>query len=80
MIKYNLRYRGPFEYDKLVLTVLQLSNETKRLQRELEDGELNIINRQNQRLNDLFNSLTDEKGLLDTLLRLRLKTERATSE
>jgi hypothetical protein len=80
MIKYNLRYRGPFEYDKLVLTVLQLSNETKRLRKELEDGELNIISKQNQRLNDLFNSLTDEKGLLDMLLRLRLKTERATSE
>ena len=80
MIKYNFRYRGPFEYDKFILTVLQLANETKRLRKELAEGDLNLLAKQNSNLNNLFNSLADENGLLDELLRLRLKIERVSAE
>lgn len=79
MIKYNFRYRGPFEYDKLILTVLQLVNETKQLRKELEEGDLNLLSKQNNKLNELFDSLTSETGLLDELLRLRLKIERVSA-
>ena len=36
MILYNIRYRGPFEYDKFILNTLQLCNETKTLREKLE--------------------------------------------
>lgn len=26
MIHYNMRYRGPYEYDKFILNILQLAN------------------------------------------------------
>lgn len=29
MITYNIRYRGPYEYDKFVLNILQLHNAIK---------------------------------------------------
>lgn len=37
MILYNIRYRGPYEYDKFILNIFQLNNEIKRLQKEFND-------------------------------------------
>ena len=37
MILYNMRYRGPYEYDKFVLNTMQYMNEAKRLGGELGD-------------------------------------------
>lgn len=41
MILYNMRYRGPYEYDKFVLNTLQISNaillsETNELKSNIE--------------------------------------------
>ena len=35
MIRYNYRYRGPYEYDKFILNTLQLYNEVDRLEDKL---------------------------------------------
>lgn len=79
MIRYNLRYRGPFEYDKMILNILQLYNEVKYLQQSIEDGELNLFNEKNNNLKELFNSLTAEKGMLSDILKLRLKIEESVA-
>ena len=36
MIVYNMRYRGPYEYDKLVLNVFQYHNLILRLKQEMQ--------------------------------------------
>lgn len=43
MILYNMRYRGPYEYDKTVLNVFQFHNEILSMTKELEEqNEQNI--------------------------------------
>lgn len=43
MILYNMRYRGPYEYDKTVLNVFQFHNEILSMTKELgEQNEQNI--------------------------------------
>ena len=37
-ILYNLRYRGPYEYDKFILNIFQNANETNRLLRNIEEN------------------------------------------
>lgn len=49
MIIYNMRYRGPFEYDKFCLNILQFYNEVQHLTHfELSDqtGSVSQINDQ----------------------------------
>ena len=36
MIVYNMRYRGPYEYDKLVLNIFQYHNLVLRLKQEMQ--------------------------------------------
>lgn len=36
MIVYNMRYRGPYEYDKLILNVFQFHNLILRLKQEMQ--------------------------------------------
>lgn len=37
MILYNLRYRGPYEYEKFILNVFQYHNEILRMKKELNE-------------------------------------------
>ena len=66
MINYNIRYRGPYEYDKFILNILQLYNAIKLS----ELNELKNFNNNNNSLiaieksiNDLYNTFigTDDK-------------------
>ena len=75
MIRYNLRYRGPFEYDKLIISILQLANEIKYSTRQAESNEYNILNGSDDRLRNMFEELTGERGLLNSFLKLKLKVE-----
>ena len=49
MILYNMRNRGPFEYDKFVLIVLQLYNAINLA----EINELNLTNEQIKSLSEI---------------------------
>lgn len=75
MIKYNFRYRGPFEYDKFVLNILQFSNEVKYLCEAIENGDLNLLNEKNNNMNKLFDQLTREDGFMQQMLALGIRTE-----
>ena len=68
MILYNIRYRGPYEYDKFILNIFQLNNEIKRLQKEFNDTSLSQLLLKQKELNDIFNELTKEDNELDRLL------------
>lgn len=75
MIRYNLRYRGPYEYDKLLISVLQLANEIKYSTKQTTDGNLNLLGDSNKKLKTMFEQLTGEEGLLNDFLKLKLKIE-----
>lgn len=75
MIKYNFRYRGPFEYDKFVLNILQFSNEVRYLEDAITNGELNLLNEGNTELKALFDRLTTEDGLMNRLLKMSMRLE-----
>ena len=63
MIVYNLRYRGPYEYDKMILNILQYHNTVHEIYKALhEDNNKNLVEAQN-RLDDLnskLNTLCEE--------------------
>ena len=39
MIFYNMRYRGPYEYDKFILNIFQYCNLINDIKNDLRDGE-----------------------------------------
>ena len=76
MIIYNMRNRGPFEYDKFILNILQIHNAVTLS----ELNELNEFHNENDNLlvinnniNELYNKIqgTDkEEGLSEKLYKL----------
>ena len=72
MIKYNLRYRGPFEYDKMVLNTLQYDNEVKSMLRKVKTGDYALLNKEN---NDFENQLNKFMTIMETIQENRLLYE-----
>lgn len=70
MIVYNMRYRGPLEYDKFILNALQFHNEIYDLiTKELEkpDGSVGDLTEIQQLVNDMFYSATGRADLKNPL-------------
>lgn len=63
MIIYNMRYRGPYEYDKLILNVLQYHNEVMDLVHEMKEKGNDLdklstsIDLMSQRIEDISNQV-----------------------
>ena len=72
MIKYNLRYRGPFEYDNMVLNSLQYDNEVKSMLRKIKTGDYALLNKEN---NDFENQLNKFMTIMETIQKNRLLYE-----
>lgn len=46
MITYNMRYRGPYEYDKFALNILQYINLVKNIASSInKDAENNLVSK-----------------------------------
>lgn len=60
MILYNMRYRGPFEYDKFVLNIFQIYNEVKMLVRKFNENEEGNLLDIYKDINQIYESLTDK--------------------
>ena len=43
MIYYNFPHRGPFEYDKFVISILQYCNEAENLREAIEEDQEGFI-------------------------------------
>ena len=61
MILYNIRHRGPFEYDKFILNILQVSNETKRLLKRFNATADSTIPKQQEQIDKLLDALREKK-------------------
>lgn len=72
MIRYNLRYRGPFEYDKFILSIFQFSNEVKLLQESVINGDLALLKVDHDKTKKILDQLTNEKGIMQKILALNL--------
>lgn len=55
MITYNMRYRGPYEYDKFVLNIFQFLNQVKDIENELDSSLPNNIYAYQDKLNNYIN-------------------------
>ena len=75
MIKYNFRYRGPYEYEKFLLMALQFSNEVRYLKKAMESGEFSVFDQRNKEIQDLFDKLTNENGIMSELLKMSIVVE-----
>lgn len=75
MILYNMRYRGPFEYDKFVLNIFQVANEAKSLVKKFNSNELDSLKSLRNLINDKYEKLTQEEsdGMKLLLTEYRLK-------
>jgi len=72
MILYNLRYRGPYEYDKFILNTMQLSNETKRMEKQLKQKELYSLQQSKKKLDEYFDKAVGEGSEAMKLLLMQL--------
>lgn len=64
MIHYNMRYRGPYEYEKFVLNVLQYSNIAHDFTSEIDSiKDYQTLKEIEATVTDLFNKITAEDGL-----------------
>lgn len=71
MILYNIRKRGPYEYDKFILNTFQLMNEVKRMERNIEENDTSELMQQAKVLDALFESDTQVESQLHKLLLVR---------
>lgn len=75
MIKYNLRYRGSFEYDKLILNILQFSNEVKLLKNNLNATGKDSLDEYYAAVDNIYNALVSESNIMSELLKIKIKME-----
>lgn len=68
MILYNIRHRGPYEYDKFVLSILQASNEVKRLLKTFRSESNSEIIQKKESLRSYIDALSNEDGVLENIL------------
>ncbi len=68
-----MRYRGPYEYDKFALNVMQFVNETKRLKGQLGDTTLAELKKMQAELMKIIDEETGENSVGHELLALRIQ-------
>ena len=57
MILYNMRYRGPYEYDKFILNVFQFHNEMLDIENEINESTETNLSALIEEMDESINSL-----------------------
>lgn len=64
MIVYNMRYRGPLEYDKFVLNILQFHNEIHAIaKKEIETPEFKNLAETQLKITNQYNKIVGKEDL-----------------
>lgn len=66
MIQYNMRYRGPLEYDKFILNIFQFHNEVQELlvkRMENPASPQNTFAALQTKVNDTYNTVAGNNSL-----------------
>lgn len=72
MITYNIRYRGPFEYEKFVLNIMQQYNQTKEALQDFESYKASTIDDMSNTINTLFKKSIEPNNISEQLLTLKI--------
>lgn len=72
MITYNIRYRGPFEYEKFVLNIMQQYNQTKEALQDFESYKASAIDNMSNVINTLFKKSIEPNNISEQLLTLKI--------
>ena len=75
MILYNMRYRGPFEYDKFVLNTFQIANEAKSILKKINENDLDGLNNMSKRLDNIYQDLISDNSMGMNILLNEHRTE-----
>lgn len=67
MIVYNMRYRGPYEYDKFILNVFQFHNEMLDLEKMVNSDNADLAN--NEKMLDKLEKSAED--ICDQLVMIR---------
>lgn len=67
MIVYNMRYRGPYEYDKFILNVFQFHNEMLDLEKMVNSDNADLAN--NEKMLDKIEKSAED--ICDQLVMIR---------
>ena len=67
MIVYNMRYRGPYEYDKFILNVFQFHNEMLDLEKMVNSDNADLAN--NEKILDKLEKSAED--ICDQLVMIR---------
>ena len=68
MINYNMRYRGPYEYDKFILNIFQYSNAIYDFENDLNKNiTFTTINEIKETVDSIYNQIIKENGLSDNI-------------
>lgn len=70
MIQYNMRYRGPLEYDKFILNIFQFHNEVQELlvkRMENPASPQNTFTALQTKVNDTYNTVAGNNSLSERL-------------
>lgn len=68
MIFYNMRYRGPYEYDKFILNIFQYCNLVNDFKNDLSDtSSWKTLYDLQTEVNLLFEDITKEKGFSELI-------------
>ena len=72
MITYNIRYRGPFEYEKFVLNIMQQYNQTKEALQDFESYKTSTVDNMSNTINTLFKKSIKPNNISEQLLTLKI--------
>lgn len=64
MITYNMRYRGPYEYDKFILNMMQFHNEINAMIGTLAEAKAGGLDYYKKQLDDLIDKLGNLQNIL----------------
>lgn len=77
MIVYNMRYRGPYEYEKFVLNILQYKNIIDDIANDMNDVELwTTLKELNNNVDSIFNKVIGDNGLSEKIYKYLIMIDR----
>ena len=79
MIHYNMRYRGPYEYDKFILNILQYSNDANDFIDDINNlASYKTIKELYDTINTLYNKSTGKNGTSESCYKRLIMFKEAT--
>lgn len=75
MQKYCPRYRGPLEYDKFMITLIQDIIKLKEFEEDISLEASSLINKEHNRINEIFEITTSPNSKQEKLILNILKKE-----